>query len=140
VLCRVLRRVEVEQLVVGHVRRRAVAGAPFDQALATALHLLGELGQGDLEVGEPAVDVVVGLGAQAVGLGRGLAFERSGAFTGGLDDLGLLHQPVVLGLPCRDQLLGRAAALLDDGLAVVEQQVGVVQLLRQQVRAARRGR
>src|SRR4051794_27974654 len=84
------------------------------ELLAAALHGGQRLGQHDLEVGQLGVDVVLHLDAHPLGRVPGLVHDPLGLGRGLLVDVARLDEPASLGTRGGDDLLGLAAALLDD--------------------------
>jgi hypothetical protein len=114
--------------VVARLRRVLVgvallveARAPAEELLAAAVDRADGLGEDDLEVGELGVDVVVGLGADLVGLAAGLGEDAVGLVLGLPGDLGVGDQGTDLGAGGPDDLLGLAAGLLDQLLAAADE-------------------
>ena len=85
------------------------AGA--EQLLAAAADGAEGLGEDDLEVGELGVDVVVGLGADLLGLLAGLGQDAVGLGLGAAGDLGVGDQRAALGVRGLDDPVGLLAGL-----------------------------
>lgn len=114
---------------LGEVR---VLVALLVEALAAAQELLPApvdgadgLGEDDLEVGELAVDVLVGLGADLVGLPAGLGQDPVRLRLGPLRDLGAGDQRAALRTGGRDDPLGLLPGLLDELLMAADELLGV---------------
>ncbi len=102
------------------------------EALAAAQELLPapvdgpeRLREDDLEVGELAVDVLVGLAADLLGLPAGLRQDAVGLGLGAAGDLGVGDQRSPLGAGGLDDPLGLLPGLLHDLLAAAEDLLGV---------------
>ena len=84
----------------------------------------------DLERGELLVDVVLGLVAELAGRRpRRRRRSRLRDAAGLADDLGALHHPLGLDPARLDDVVGLAAGLGEELLALLEQPAGVAQLL-----------
>src|SRR5690606_26201331 len=97
------------------------AGAGAEQLLASPADGAEGLGQDDLEVGQLGVDVVVGLGADLLGLLAGLGEDPVGLGLGAAGDLGAGDQGAALGVRGLDDPLGLLAGLLDHLLPAADQ-------------------
>lgn len=91
------------------------------RSFAAAAHRTEGLGEDDLEVGELGVDVVVGLGADLLGLLAGLAQDAVGLVLGTAGDLGVGDQGAALGVRVLDDPLGLQAGPLDHVVTVADQ-------------------
>ncbi|GAA3295612.1 hypothetical protein GCM10020295_23260 [Streptomyces cinereospinus] len=101
------------------------ARAGAEQLLAAAADRAEGLGEDDLEVGELGVDVVVGLGADLLGLLAGLGEDPVGLGPGTAGDLGVGDQRAALGVRALDDPLGLLPGLLDHLLAAADQLLGL---------------
>ncbi len=104
-------------LVALFVQPRAAA----EQFFAAAVHGADGLGEDDLEVGEFGVDVVVGLGADLLGLAAGLGQDPVGLVLGLAGHLGVGDQGAALGVCGLDDPLRLGPCLLDHLLPSAEQ-------------------
>ena len=95
-----------------------VQGRAAGQPVAAPPDLLQGAVQGDLEGGELAVDVVVGLLAQPVRLGTGVGEDLVDTALRHAEDLGVRDQPVALVARVGDDLLGPTASFLHDLVAL----------------------
>lgn len=100
-------------------------GAGTEELLAAAADGAEGLGEDDLEVGELGVDVVVGLGADLLGLLAGLGEDPVGLGLGTAGDLGVGDQRAALGVCLPDDALGLLAGVLDHLLAAADQLLGL---------------
>lgn len=96
-------------------------GAPAEQLLAAAVDGPDGLGEHDLEVGELAVDVVVGLGPDLLGLPAGLREDPVRLVLGLPGDLGVGDQRPALGVRGLDDPFRLGPRLLDHLLPPAEQ-------------------
>ncbi len=99
--------------------------AAAEELLAAPVHGADGLGEDDLEVGELAVDVVVGLGPDLVGLAAGLGQDPVGLGLGLAGDLGLGDQRGALGVGGLDDPSGLLPGLLGELLLAAEQLLGL---------------
>jgi hypothetical protein len=97
------------------------------EPLAPALDGLQGSLEGDLEVGELAVDVVVGLLAERLGLPVGPLERFVGLPLGNPEDLRVGQGPLLLVAGGRDDLLGLLPALVHDRLLGVDDLAGVAE-------------
>lgn len=97
------------------------AGSGAEELLAAPADGAEGLGEHDLEVGELGVDVVVGLGADLLGLLAGLGEDPVGLRLGTAGDLGVGDQGAALGVRALDDPVGFLAGLRDHLLAVADQ-------------------
>lgn len=111
------RLVVVRVLVAVLVQARAAA----QQLLPAPVHRTDGLGQHDLEVRELAVDVVVGLGPDLLGLPAGLVQDPVRLGLGAPRDLGVGDQRAALVVGGVDDPLRLAAGVLDHLLAAADQ-------------------
>ncbi|MBU8558927.1 hypothetical protein IMX12_25560 [Streptomyces sp. Babs14] len=101
------------------------AGAGAEQLLATPADGAEGLGEDDLEVGELGVDVVVGLGADLLGLLTGLGEDAVGLGLRAAGDLGVGDQRAPFGVGALDDPLGLLAGLRHHLLPVADQLLGL---------------
>ena len=101
------------------------------QALAPGADRLLQLVEQDLEAAEALVEEVLGLVAQPAGVGLGRLHHLAGPLLGGPHDLGALHHPLGPHPRRLEQLVGLAAGLGDELLALLEHPAGLAQLVGQ---------
>ncbi|MEU1162263.1 FHA domain-containing protein [Streptomyces sp. NPDC005921] len=101
------------------------AGAGAEQLLAAPADRAEGLGEDDLEVGELGVDVVVGLGADLLGLLAGLAEDPVGLRLGAAGHLGARDQRAALGVRGLDDPFGLHPGLLDHLVPVTDELLGL---------------
>lgn len=94
--------------------------AAAEELLAATVHGTDGLGEDDLEVGELAVDVVVGLGPDLLGLAAGLGQDPVGLALRLAGDLGLGGQRGTLGVGRFDDPLGLLPGLHGELLMAAE--------------------
>ncbi len=104
---------------------RADPRAAAEELLAAPVDGADGLVEDDLEVGELGVDVVVGLGADLLGLAAGLGEDPVGLLLRLPGDLGVGDDRAALGVGGLDDPLGLPAGLLDHLLAVADQLPGL---------------
>ena len=112
-----------------------VAGVRGDgadrQPLAPGGDGLLQLVEQDLEAAEALVEEVLGLVAQAARVGLGRLHHLAGALLGGPHDLGALHHPLGLHPGRLEDLVGLAAGLGDELLALLQHPARLAQLVGQ---------
>lgn len=101
------------------------AGTAAEELLAPPVDGADGLVEDDLEVGELGVDVVVGLGADLLGLAAGLGEDPVGLLLRQPGDLGVGDDRAALGVGGLDDPLGLLAGLLDHVLAAADQLLGL---------------